>query len=268
MVKRAEYFNNFTKSKYETSSNLDIAYLMKKNRVKGLVTGIIVGGLLFGSVGAVAIGLTAKEIKYTPSNDKFTVTNVQEAIDEIYKIAEYEIPDDTYFYEKGTEGSEDSIVRYKKIDGQYYVCNVNGIVAEGTVATDVTSKTLVEYTGALATSLSAGKAGYASNSFILGNASSNVITIGTYSSNATQQIDCTHILNYDKLTIDNFVYDDISILQASYHQMGDVNNADSYDPNTGIYTIGQKSDQTTTTGAAGVQLQQSHYISFTLKCFP
>lgn len=83
------------------------------------------------------------------------------------------IPADTYFYEDGTEGDSATIVRYKKIEGEYYVCDANGTVSEGTAATDVTSKTLVEYTPTAAGNLSAGSAGYASNSFLLGDGSDN-----------------------------------------------------------------------------------------------
>ena len=83
------------------------------------------------------------------------------------------VPADTYFYEDGTEGDAGTIVRYKKIDGQYYVCDANGRVSEGAGATDVSSKTLVPYSATAAGNLSAGAAGYASNSFILGDGSDN-----------------------------------------------------------------------------------------------
>ena len=145
----------------------------KTKTVNGFVTGLVIGGIIFTGIGGVAVTLTADQIKYTPSDSKFKVTNAKEALDEIYKISEYEILDDTYFYEAGTEGDSATIIRYKKIDNQFYVCDAYGIVADGTSATDVTSKTLVPYTATAAGNLSAGSAGYASNSFILGDGSDN-----------------------------------------------------------------------------------------------
>ena len=146
---------------------------VNKNNFRILLAGVIISGLIFGGIGVAAVTLTADQIKYTPSNEKFTVTNVKDAMDEIYKISAYEIPVDTYFYESGTEGDEATIVRYKKINDEYFVCDANGLVSEGTAATDITSKTLIPYTATTARNLSAGTAGYASNSFILGDGSDN-----------------------------------------------------------------------------------------------
>ena len=146
---------------------------VNKNDFKNILKGVIIGGLIFGGIGVAAVTLTADQIKYTPSNEKFTATNVKDAMDEIYKIAEYKIPENTYFYEEGTEGDSTTIVRYKKINDEYFVCDENGIVAEGTAATDVTSKTLIEYSATAAGNMTAGSAGYASNSFFLGDGSDN-----------------------------------------------------------------------------------------------
>lgn len=60
---------------------------MKLKKLKGILLGFILGGIFFGGIGVAAITLTAKEIKYTPSNENFTVTNASDAIDELYKIA-------------------------------------------------------------------------------------------------------------------------------------------------------------------------------------
>ena len=83
------------------------------------------------------------------------------------------IPEDTYFYEDGTEGSADTIVRYKKINGEYFLCNANGVVSEGATPVDITDKTLEPYNATAARNMSAGAAGYASNSFLLGDGSDN-----------------------------------------------------------------------------------------------
>ena len=83
------------------------------------------------------------------------------------------VPADTYFYEDGTEGDAATIVRYKKVGAEYFPCDAYGIVSEGAAAVDVSSKTLVPYSATAAGNLSAGSAGYASNSFILGDGSDN-----------------------------------------------------------------------------------------------
>ena len=88
--------------------------------MKGIVLGTFFGVLLTSGIVVTATTLTAKEIKYTPSNEKFTATNAEEALDEIYKIAEYEIPENTYFYEQGSEGDSSTIVRYKKENNGYF----------------------------------------------------------------------------------------------------------------------------------------------------
>lgn len=59
--------------------------------IKGVLLGTVLGGIIFGGLGVAAITLTAKDIKYTPSNENFTVTNAKEAIDELYKISEDKI---------------------------------------------------------------------------------------------------------------------------------------------------------------------------------
>lgn len=83
------------------------------------------------------------------------------------------IPSDTYYYVSGTEGSN-NIERYKKINGYYYPCDENGIVLEGSTATDISSKTLIEYTASDTNKLSAGSASFANKSLLLGDGSDNL----------------------------------------------------------------------------------------------
>ena len=146
---------------------------VNKNNLRFLLTGVTIGGLIFGGIGVAASTLTANQIKYTPSNENFKATNAEEALNEIYKIAEYKIPEDTYFYEEGTEGDSTTIVRYKKINNEYFLCDANGIVLEGTDATDVTSKNLIPYTAENSGNISAGAAGYALGKLYLGDGSDN-----------------------------------------------------------------------------------------------
>lgn len=83
------------------------------------------------------------------------------------------IPENTYFYEKGTEGDSSTIKRYKKIGEDYFSCDVNGIVLDNTSSTDVTSLTLVPYSYSTAENLSAGSASFVDKSIILGNSFDN-----------------------------------------------------------------------------------------------
>ena len=132
------------------------------------------------------------------------------------------IPTDTYFYEDGTEG--ENIVRYKKINDEYFVCNENGEVLEGTQVTDVTSKTLIEYTAITASTISAGHAGYAEELY-LGNGVDNItyvdknaeilgynksISLGTGTT-----FDVTSYENYESFTSDNFIVELKSVKSAN-----------------------------------------------------
>ena len=83
------------------------------------------------------------------------------------------IPENTYYYEEGTEGDSTTIKRYKKIGDSYYVCDANGIALEGTTAADISSITLIPYNALVAENISAGFAGYASGSLYLGDSSDN-----------------------------------------------------------------------------------------------
>jgi len=178
---------------------------MKKN-LKPVLIGFLFGILVSGGVGVAAVTLTAKEISYTPSNEKFTATNAEEALNEIYKIAEYEIPENTYFYEEGTEGNSETIVRYKKINDEYFVCNSYGKVSEGTTATDVTAKKLLPYIATSSNNLSAGTAGFASNYFILGDGSDNKASYDLGKSNSQLTIrTVTHGNNNGDFTTTTYI---------------------------------------------------------------
>lgn len=193
-----------TNSKQEGLNNN--ASFGRRKTIKGIIIGGILGTIITGGLGVAAVTLTAEQIKYMPSNENFTVTNVQEAMDEIYKIAEYKIPLDTYFYEQGTEGDSSTIVRYKKINNDYFICDQYGKVENDSNSIDVTSKTLIPYTGISAENISAGTAGYVSNSLILGGGLQKIeiqsvtknftITVGNSSLNPTVSVDGTfdHIL--------------------------------------------------------------------------
>lgn len=176
---------------------------MKKERkviIKGITIGVIIGGIVFGGIGVTAVTLQANQIKYTPSNSEFNATNAEEALNEIYKIAEYEIPADTYFYNSETSG--DGIVRYKKVDGKYYLCDENGKIINNEEQ-DVTSITLVEYTSVNKSNLNIGTAAYANDSFILGELLKTKNTVhdikqnqhGTWTYDVTGK-DCMYIIVY------------------------------------------------------------------------
>lgn len=60
-----------------------------KNRLilKSLLIGIIIGGIGFGGMGVIATTLSANKITYTSKHSDFSVTNAQDPVDELYKIA-------------------------------------------------------------------------------------------------------------------------------------------------------------------------------------
>ena len=69
-------------------TNLEIVSYGRKNKIKGILIGTILGGIIFGGIGAAAVTLTAEQITYTPSNEEFDVTNAQDALNELYKLSE------------------------------------------------------------------------------------------------------------------------------------------------------------------------------------
>ena len=203
-----------TKSKHGGGGSLDKTGASSKRKciISG-ITGIMVGVILTGGITVAAVTLTANQIKYTPSNEKFTATNAEEALDEIYKIAEYEIPADTYFYDSETEGED--IVRYKKVDGKYYLCDKNGKITDENEQ-DISSLTLIEYTSTTEENLSVGNAGYASGKFYLGsNLSSDsenskeIIYLGNGTS-----FDLTSYDGYENFTVDNFILEPVTTALA------------------------------------------------------
>ena len=63
------------------------SYLNNKNITpkKSLVIGILVGGIVFGGIGVVASTyFSASQVSFTPSDETWTVTNVEDAINDLY----------------------------------------------------------------------------------------------------------------------------------------------------------------------------------------
>lgn len=158
------------RSKKESNNNSKNKSLIKNHKNTGIVIGTIIGAILTGSLGVAAVTLSAEQIKYTPKDSSILVTNAKQALDEIYKIAEYKIPVDTYFYDSNTNGK--NVVRYKKVDGNYYLCNEKGIITNNT-SVDVTSVNLIEYRSSISDNLSLGTAGYVNESLLLGDGMDN-----------------------------------------------------------------------------------------------
>ena len=139
----------------------------RKSIISG-ISGIIIGTIITGGIGVTAVTLSANQIKYSPSDTNFTATNAEEALNEIYKIAEYKIPSDTYFYDSNTSGED--IVRYKKVDGKYYLCDENGIVIKE-VEQDISNISLTEYVISGSADINEGKGAFADGKLCLGNGS-------------------------------------------------------------------------------------------------
>lgn len=118
----------------------------------------------------------ANAINMYPNNNATGENTLEEFSTMISNITD--IPQNTYYYQSGTEGDSSTIVRYKKVGTQYYVCDEHGIVASNTTATDVSSKTLIPYSATTSKNLSAGSAGYGSGSLYLGDGTDNTTYVG------------------------------------------------------------------------------------------
>ena len=55
--------------------------------MKKIIIGFLLGGILFGSIGIYAASYLAKDISYTPENASWEVSNVNDALDNLYKKA-------------------------------------------------------------------------------------------------------------------------------------------------------------------------------------
>lgn len=115
----------------------------------------------------------ANAINMYPNNNATNNNSLEELSTMVTNLTN--IAENKYYYESGTEGDESTIVRYKKIGEEYYICDEHGTVATDTTATDVSSLTLVPYNAITSKNLSAGSAGYASGKFYLGDGSDNEV---------------------------------------------------------------------------------------------
>ena len=143
---------------------------MMKYVIKSKVFLILICGIVFTSIGVyAATTYKASDVVYNASDG--TSTNVESALNALYEIKKYAVPSDTYFYNSSTSG--ESIVRYKKVDGKYYLCDKNGIITNETEQ-NINNIKLVEYKATTDNYLSIGNAGYATGNLILGNNNDNL----------------------------------------------------------------------------------------------
>ena len=56
--------------------------------LKGIMLGTLIGIIITGSVGAVAMTIDARELSYTPQNENFEANNAKEALDGLYNMME------------------------------------------------------------------------------------------------------------------------------------------------------------------------------------
>lgn len=78
---------NLKKKSSQCKNNIDTSSLIRKKTLKWFVLGIIFGGLIFGGIGVVALTLTANQVSYSPSDTSFNVENVNDALNELYKLS-------------------------------------------------------------------------------------------------------------------------------------------------------------------------------------
>ena len=75
------------KKRLSKKNDIKINNFNQKKIIKGFVIGIIIGVIISGGIGVAAVTLTSEQVTYNPDNTNFNVTNVKQALDEIYKIA-------------------------------------------------------------------------------------------------------------------------------------------------------------------------------------
>lgn len=60
---------------------------LKKQNIVFCIIGMILGSLITGGIGAIAVTLAADQITYTPDDNQFNVDNVKEAVDKLYELS-------------------------------------------------------------------------------------------------------------------------------------------------------------------------------------
>jgi len=60
--------------------------MKRKITIKTLIIAIMVTAILSGTVGVIAVKLSAKDVGFTASNEEWQVNNVEDAVNDLYKI--------------------------------------------------------------------------------------------------------------------------------------------------------------------------------------
>jgi len=58
------------------------------NKMKNYIIGFILGAIICSSITAYAVSLASKDITFIPENENWQVTNVEEALDDLYSVAD------------------------------------------------------------------------------------------------------------------------------------------------------------------------------------
>lgn len=124
------------------------------------------------------LNVPTNETALLDTDDFYTLYNEINDL-KIYLSTMNQIPEGTYFYKRGTEGTS-NIETYKKINGKFYRCDENGIVAEGTTESSIPDNMLGEYQILDASDLIAGIAAFKNNHIVLGNGISNQVVYSEY----------------------------------------------------------------------------------------
>lgn len=101
---------------------------MKKD-YKKFIFGFILGGLLFGSIGVVALTLTADQIEYTPSNSEFNVNNTKDAIDELYAMTLNNNKNNLVSLGTGTQFDLSTYSGYENFTEENFIVGIEKITA-------------------------------------------------------------------------------------------------------------------------------------------
>lgn len=109
-----------------------------KKFIKNNILGFILGALIFGSIGVYAYNYKATDVKYTPEDHDWDVSNVQEAINDLKKNKTLTFGNAEYTTNQGTVSSNRS-TSIKVNAGKYLIIRSSAIVWDDAASYSSTS---------------------------------------------------------------------------------------------------------------------------------
>ena len=110
--------------------------LKNKNTLFGLSLGLLLGGIIFGSIGVVAVTLTADQVSFTPNDSSFSVNNTKAAIDSLYDMA-LNNSQSVVYLGTGTSFDLTSYSGYQNFTADNFIVGIQKATASGSVSVGV-----------------------------------------------------------------------------------------------------------------------------------